>query len=302
MKKLLLAAVMLICAHSGFGQAYIPMPSDSAVWRYRFYDVDFITQVMDNILFITGEDTVYAGKTYHKVFSRYHNIFQDDTAGPPPIVPVEADRPDMYYGAYREEDKKIYYLSYAHEDIIYDYNAAVGSLIPAWAGMDTVMSIDSVLLADGYHKRFNTNEAFFSPIEGIGSSAGLLPQLVDGTDNNQFFCYARATVTYAPPSASMVPCTSISPFFSSQLLAGNVFNTTNGIVAYPVPATDLLHIVPYMHSTTTVSIVDGIGKMVWTEKISSPQDIDVNKWPKGLYVIKWIDQNLNFANQKIIVR
>ena len=170
MKGLILSILLLSISSSCFSQAYIHMPSDSAVWRYRFYDIDFITQVMDMILYVNNEDTLHGGKSYHKVFSRSRYTAQDNSLPLPPVTDVVASYPDQYYGAYREEDKKIYYLtSSGAERLIYDYTAGVGDDIPSYAGTATIVSIDSIALADGYHRSFNTSISYFAPIEVLAA-------------------------------------------------------------------------------------------------------------------------------------
>jgi hypothetical protein len=72
------------------------MPADSAIWRYRIYDIDYETQVLDNILFLDGKDTIANGKSYHKIMSRTCR----QVGGPgynPPYVSIDATVADFYY-------------------------------------------------------------------------------------------------------------------------------------------------------------------------------------------------------------
>src|ERR1700761_5634499 len=79
-------------------QTYIPMPTDSAAWRYRIYDIDYVTQVFDIMIYQNGTDTTVNGQTYHTLFSRLRQ-----QVGPygfnPPVVAEQATYPDIYYGA-----------------------------------------------------------------------------------------------------------------------------------------------------------------------------------------------------------
>ena len=70
MKFIYFLCIALLGGRAAKGQAYIPMPADSAVWRYRINDLDYVTQILDNIIFLTGEDTIAFGHTYHKLMSR----------------------------------------------------------------------------------------------------------------------------------------------------------------------------------------------------------------------------------------
>jgi len=281
MKKHLFRIVLFLSPLSCFSQAYIPMPSDSAVWRYRIYDMDYITQILDNSLFINGKDTVANGYTYHKLFSRTCK----QTGAPgfnPPFVTTDASAPDIVYGAVREESKKVYTLAGTGEQLIFDFNAVVGDMIPAYSGTIKVTGIDSILISGIYHKRYLTTDAGYSVIEGVGSSRGLLPGINDGGSDMLFICFTHATSTYSPDST--IPCTYIYPY-GYQSAVTNV-NDPSEINVFPVPANDLLHVsTNTRNGVLNMVIVSSVGQIMWQGDVKDEPEIPVGNWPRGVYYV-----------------
>jgi hypothetical protein len=284
MKTLLLIFMLSMITCTGYAQVYIPMPVDSASWRYRSFVVDEETEVIDFILYVNGSDTVVGGNTYHKVFSRTAHQFVPNSAPAPLVIDTDAAFSDIYYGAYRENDKKIYYLFPSHERLIYDFNMVPGDATPVYTGYDTVTTTDSVALADGYHKRYNTNDPNYAVIEGVGCTLGLLPEIVDGSGSTVFMCYSRGAVSYSPPAMASVPCTYIYPIGHAESAVTQVQQGATGLSVYPVPANDVLHITCTGNTTTRITITNSIGQPVWTGAVTTAQDINVSQWPKGIYI------------------
>ncbi|MFI5196900.1 MAG: hypothetical protein ACHQD8_07400, partial [Chitinophagales bacterium] len=208
MKRLLFITFLFFASYNSFSQAYIPIPTDSAVWRYRMFNYDYQDQVMDCILFLNGTDTIAHGITYHTIMSRaYNRVVPHGYV--PPVVSVDAGNSDVYYGAIRENGKQVFLLQVSGEQLIFDYNAAVGDSIPVYSGKKKITSIDSVFLGGVYHKRFLTTDTAYYAIEGVGSSEGLIPGLNDGTGIVEFMCFTHSPVTYSPDTT--VPCTYVYP-------------------------------------------------------------------------------------------
>jgi hypothetical protein len=294
MKRRLLLFLFLLYTLPGSGQAYFPMPADSATWRYRIYDADFIVQVIDLILYINGTDTVANGQSYFQVFSR--QCRQVGVSGfDPPIVAEEATSPDIYFGALRESNKRVYELAGAGEQLIYDFTASVGDSIPAFGGNDRVDGIDSVLLDDGlFHKRYLTSDSSFFVIEGVGSNQGLFPDFNDGAGDVTFICLNHHLLSYLPDTS--LPCT---PIFSLgyQTAVTNVNNPAGRVSLFPVPATDVLHVSSDMNVPLTAVIFNETGLMVWTGRISDQSEIMIQDWPRGVYFLRFTGEA---GNKKII--
>ncbi len=260
------------------------MPADSAIWRYRIYDMELVTEVFDNILFINGKDTNANGQTYHKIFSRsYMQIVSSGTH--PPILTVDASSPDIYYGAYREAGKQVFLLAGTGEQLLFDYNAGVGSMIPSYGGTIKVTAIDSILLSGVYHKRYLTTDPGYYVIEGVGSSRGLIPGLNDGGSDMQFICFIHDPVTFSPDPT--VPCTYVYPYGYKTAIP-NVNDPLPEISVYPVPANDILHInTNSCIGLLNAVIVNYLGQVMWQGDFNGQSDISIANWPKGVYFIRF---------------
>lgn len=283
MKRLLFTFILVLSSGNCSGQAYIAMPSDSATWRYRIYDADYLVQVIDFILYLNGTDTIANGHTYHKIYSR-----QCRQEGPigfnPPLVDEEATSADTYFGAIRESSKQVFELEGSAEQLIYDFTVAVSDSIAAYSGKDKVVSIDSVLLTDGlYHKRYLTTDTNYSVIEGVGSSLGLLPGLNDGGGATTFICMSYDPLVYSPDTS--LPCTYIYPLGYSAAVA-NVNVDPIDVNVYPIPANNKVHIATNASGPVKFIIFNALGQELWSGEVSGIYDIDVHQWAKGIYYFR----------------
>ncbi len=296
MKKLILCFILFLTVHSGYGQAYVPIPVDSATWRYRFITIDDRTSILDNILFVNGQDTVANGHVYRQLFSRTYS--QSGTDGfNPPVITTVANTVDRYYGAIRDTNQKIWMLAGAGEQLLFDFTVSVGGFIPSYSKPIEVIAIDSVELNGVYHKRYLTTDTGYYTIEGVGSSRGILPALDEGTGGVVFMCFTGDITTFSPDPT--VPCTAVYP---QQATAVSNVNSDAGAAIYPVPATNMLHIsVPRSQSVYHVTIVNCTGITVWSGDVDRQSDIDVDSWPKGFYYLRlYSDENENMVKKIII--
>jgi type IX secretion system substrate protein len=298
MKKILFSFILFFFSQTSFGQAYIPMPSDSgATWRYRLYEFDFETIVNDNILFLNGHDTTVHGNTYHQVWSR--SRIQSGAPGfDPPVVPAIATTPDIYYGAIRETGKMVYHLTIAGETLIYDFNAAVGDSIPAYSGKNKVTATDIVLINGVTHKRYLTNDTSYFVIEGVGSNRGLLPGLNDGSNSVRFYCFYETPVVYSPNPA--FPCTDIYPVGYDAAVPNTSF-TSPLLEVYPVPAKQMVHIAAAGLGKIQAIVFNDIGQAVGSYEFENKYDLPVNTWPKGLYFVRLSGGVVGVITKKFIV-
>ena len=288
MKKLLLLLFIFLLPATGFCQAYIPMPADSAVWRYRIYNVDFITQVLDNILFLNGTDTIANGNAYHKIISRSFN-YTVPNGTIPPIINAFANLSDQYYGAIRESSKQVFLLDGTGEDLLFDFNAGVGDSIPAYGGKDKVTGIDSIVLNGVYHKMYLTNDSTYFVIEGVGSNRGLIPQINDGENDVQFFCFTYGAVTYSPDTT--IPCTTIYQIGHESVPGINSRSSEPEV--FPNPANNILHVkLPAGYDNAQLSLYDLLGRTITlppssgTDRSLSTKDIS-----PGLYLLRAVNGN-----------
>ena len=297
MKKFLFFSLLFFSSHSGFSQVYIPMPVDSAIWRYRIYNPDYVTQVFDMILFVNGTDTFANSRTYHKIFSRAR-IYTVPIDSIPPVVSVIATYGDTYYGAMRDSGQKVFLLSGTGEQLMFDFNAVVGDSIPAFYGKNKVIAIDSILLAGTYHRRFLTNDSTYYVIEGIGSNRGLIPTLNDGGGTVQFFCYTDTPVVYTQDST--VACTYVYPVWYESV-PQIVSNGQPLIDISPVPAYDVLHITTSAGVSLQVVIYNSIGQVVWCGTMLNKLEIPVYSWSKGIYYMQCKVPGSGIVMKKLLV-
>ena len=273
------------------------MPADSgATWRYRLVIDDDESNVTDFLIYLNGGDTVALGNTYHKIISR--NCIQYVPLGT--VVPVVAENAtlgDVYYGAYREVGKKIYLLYVSREVLMFDFNVVIGDSIPGYSGNLMVTAIDSIQLSGVYHKRYHTTDTGYSVIEGVGSSRGLMPQLVDGTGMANFICFTYDSVYYTPDAS--IPCTYIYPYGYISGIPG--VNKTGEIKVFPVSTGDLLHVSGAKNNPALAVIYDCTGRAIWNGNISGDREISVAGWPRGVYYMRYTGPGAAFGTKKIVL-
>lgn len=292
----LLSVVILFWEIPSFGQVYRPMPTDSAIWRYRIVINDDVLTVNDFILYVNGEDTVINGKTYYKIYSRSNN--QIDTVGSYlPIVPVIASGPDLYFGGIREANKRVYYVSAGPEELIFDFNATVGTYIPASLGTVRVDSIDSVLIGSFYHKRYLTADSTYYVIEGVGSNRGLIPDFNDGSGQVTFHCFTHEPDTTWSPDTT-IPCTVVYPYVKVSVKTIDKFADVN---VYPNPANEKLHVANTGAGILNATILNDMGQTMWKGEINNCLDIPVSRWPGGVYYMQFRNDMGSASVKKIVV-
>jgi hypothetical protein len=298
MRQLLFFIVLLFPGLKGYSQSYIPMPTDSATWRYRIADMSNYTQIVDNMLYTNGKDTNLNGNTYHKVYSRSFNQFGPSGFNPP-MVSCYASADDIFYGGIRESGKQVFRTSGTGEKMIFDFNANIGDFIPAYSGTIKVTGIDSIVLSGTYHKRYLTTDTGYSVIEGVGSSRGLLPNINDGAGGTTFICFVHNFVTYSPNAA--LPCTYVYPYRNlavTSLTSGDL----PSVDVYPVPACDIIHVSPAAGSEALSGVVtDCLGRISWAGAVNEQIEIPVSSWPKGVYFIRFSILGKGSLTKKLVV-
>jgi hypothetical protein len=274
----LLILLLLLCVHGSYAQStYISVPPDSAAWRYRIYDEDF--GITDFLLYSSTQDTVSGGHTYHKIYSRAHQ--GHGTVAYPPLVATDADLPDIYYGAFRDSAQKIYGLFLSGDKLLFDYQANVGDAVPAYGGTTTVTGIDSIAIGGVYHKRWSTSITGFTPIEGVGSSMGIIPVLVEPGGSTVFICYSHYDTSYIPDAT--VPCV---PLYVVGTGLGVVTAANNDVNVYPSPVADVLHITVSLTEAFDGTIYNALGQLVWSGRVEKKQEVRTQSWPQGAYLLR----------------
>jgi hypothetical protein len=273
------------------------MPADSAIWRYRWYNIDYITTVLDNIIYLNGTDTVAYGNTYHKLISRaFMQTVPNGTI--PPVISETANISDQYYGAIRESGKKVYLLSLSGEDLLFDFNAVIGDSIPAYVGKIAVTGTDSLNIGGIFHKIYFTTDSTYYVIEGVGSNRGLIPQLNDGGPQVQFLCFTDGLVTWSPDTA--LPCTSI--YQEGHESVAGISNASSDIIIFPNPVADWIHVkLSEDYKDAQFDLFDMLGRKLKVSLTNNNVEFNIftGNFDPGIYFLK-ITSKDNLFSYKVI--
>jgi hypothetical protein len=105
-----------------------------------------------------------------------------------------------------KENRKIYLYSDGLDNLLYDFDLAVGDTLPAtWnyrrENNIIVTSVDSIMVRDGYRKIFNLSYELQNQntlIEGIGFASGFLDQFPDWEFPSTLQCFTLNDTAYYP--------------------------------------------------------------------------------------------------------
>jgi hypothetical protein len=217
---------------------------------------------------VTNDDTLINGVSYKKVMYRGWDTVRSLTSFPPYIERI-AKHPDNYWGALREDNKRVYFrfqvCGDTGERLIYDFNLNVGDTAPAYewpcpiysieAG--EIVTIDSVNIANVYHKRYVFASGGFV-IEGVGSINGLVRFTPWLNFNCDFICYRNDQEAL---HASTTPCFNIWPH-GHPTSVENVASEKQEI--YPNPFHDKIII---ESKAAEISVYNSMGEQVITEQV-----------------------------------
>jgi hypothetical protein len=294
MKKILLLILFIFVLNAGYSQLYQPFPANDGDWR-QISQQFFLPEVerWDYEYSISGDSTIN-GINYHKIFHaglyemRHYTSASTYTYSSGPGVPSSKG----YVGAYREDGQKHIYFCPADsssEQLLYDFNLAVGDTLPdaynqAYV-VNTVFSIDSVMIGTQYHRRYNISETsspnmvYVSLIEGIGSTFGLLETMVPVFEHTDvLMCHTRAGATLFTDGSSG-SCALPSAMAISES------NRQNTLIAFPNPSGGLIHL--KQKQAGELYIENLLGDELFHVNVSSEtKAVDLSQLPKGIYILK----------------
>lgn len=151
---------------------YHSFPLDGGEWRADYFN-SYCGGICEQRRYYTSGDTIIDSLNYKKLYGD--------------IVPeVGNSFYGQYFGGLREDtaNKKIFFwaLFSPEEVVLFDYNLDSGDVAPGTYlhnESDTmiVISVDSILIGNEFHKRFNLSTSNGYPaslIEGVGWSGGLI--------------------------------------------------------------------------------------------------------------------------------
>ena len=328
MKTLFFALCLFTTSVVSYAQQYIPMPTDTAMWRIRFIIGASSDQyrAYDFALMMNGQDTLMYGHTYRKIMGRQH--FSYGTWGsynnytPAPPVTVVADTVDQFWGGIREENKRVYALymqpvggpffsagGWANidtvEQLVCDFNLNVGDSSTISYYNVKVSGIDSTLIQGVYHKQihyYSTDGVSLDTIictEGIGPNYGIFPLADAGDDyHTKLLCFAGDSIAYTLPDQV---CADVLPYGSPLPQSVAEINTGNDIVVYPNPVYDEVTITNPDNQPLSVTIFDLSGKPVLKKNISGNIIMDMQNQATGIYfVIITNEQGMIVKKEKLL--
>ncbi len=301
-KTILTAILIAIFFKNISGQTYHPFPDSNAIWNEKY------TQSLleyDTKYGLIG-DTVINLTLYHKLYTLNDSVLSTINS--------------IYFGAIREQAKKIYFVSKycTYEVLMYDFTKNVGDTIKSLyteislASCDTLMkfsavvtSVDSILINGNYRRVLHFDQTYKNPfwIEGIGSNLGLT--YPTSQQNSTCICEwdlicfkQNDEVLYLNPAEN-----SCFPSFSG--IQDNS-STENSIIIFPNPINSISTIswdnLKKSHFTS-LSIIDILGKNIVSFNINNTYSIKINKtdFRAGLYFAKFSEASGNYKICKLII-
>jgi hypothetical protein len=221
---------------------------------------------------------------------------------------------NMYQGAIRQDTllKKIYFMppGETYDSLLYDFNLNLGDTLPPsyqTAGtLDSnfVTKIDSVLVGVNYRKRFwltpinywgGTDSNYVALIEGIGSTYGLLSELVPVFEAGcQLRCvYVDSMAVYSNTSESCANITTVSEKKDklTSLIFPNPFSISTHI-QFDISLVD-----------AELSIYNLFGIKVREVKKITGKEIDIYRenLSAGIYFMKIVEGNKLLITNKLVI-
>ena len=301
MKKLLLAIFTSVAAFTNAQtNVYHPFPETDGAWNFttRFWCWSGVPQPIDNTYSLSVEgDTVISSQTYHKLIVPLLQTTASACVG-------SSSTFNIYEGCTRQDVsmKKVFYIypGSSMEELLYDFNMQVGDTVKGHLEtyaypVDTVISIDSVLVGDSYRKRWNINFGYnISIIEGVGSTYGLVEYSPgNGPDHLEYTmnCYQETgTTLYPDASTACELITSVSQLEKEP----------EQVLVYPNPSAGSFTIDVGNTNVKEIRITDLLGNNVFQKHEAIPEKIMIDNLQKGTYILTIIDKNNRSTNKKII--
>jgi hypothetical protein len=277
------ALLAAIGTGSLFAQSYIPLLRPSSTWQDEYATASPGPNTSDKMClrFSLEGDTVIGDMGYLilHVTGRYEHQNSIET---------ELSYTAWYDGvsAFLREDtvsRKVYIRRFAlsPEEMLYDFSADTGSYPPnyRYPYSQTIISVDTVWLADGPHRRMNFNE-FHAIIEGIGSTMGLMPSPLFGEINylKKLICHeVEASVDYETNSTycACSPNVGIQTYTDSDIDIG------------PSPTTGTCY-VRGAPTNAPFKVLSIDGRLVQTGNctMNGSATLDLGLAPIGIYIIE----------------
>ena len=217
--------------------------------------------IKEEVKFYCEGDTIINDELYNKLY--YKGVAS---------YPEWAKRElSGYYGPIRNDtiNKQVWFGN----RILYDFNLQIGDSIKSdWEYGGPILSIDSVLYCDKYHRRYNYkceySDSMFL-IEGIGSIYGLFPRTLMPSIS-YLSCYAEAN---NPTCDTCGTPTSVNEIVIED------------VEVFPNPTDDEIKVISG-HPISSIEILDLFGRQVFFNSQINENKISVRLRDKGLYIVR----------------
>jgi len=286
-------------------QNYVTFPDSNAVWSVQEWSQGHCppTEFCNKQYRLFG-DTIIDTVQYHKIYTI------DDT--------ISNFTNSTYFGAIREQEKKIYFLYYScqNEIRLYDFSKNVGDTLQklyseielcgsGYSGYATVTSVDSVLIDGNYRKVIHLDVLFNNHvwIEGIGSTNGLFnpiqPPLTCMCSWDLVCFQQNDSMKYLNPNfSSCFPVITNMPNRTLNETFVNIFpNPVTGISTIKWDISD-------RHIYSTLIITDILEKNIKIINVLGKNEITISKndYTQGLYFGRLIATNRENYFIKFIIQ
>ncbi len=226
-------------------------------------------------LYMKG-DTVWNGKTYHKIWQEGINELPPQLGGNEVL--------DRLHCLLREENAKFYTLfeNQTQEQLLYDFDLNVGDIVYFNTPYQVVDSITTFKFGNETRKKFHLSSQkylarYTTLLEGIGSEVGISPDYNIFEGGKSLICYLQNNSLYERWDNS---CT---------LTADETSPTTSTFKCYPNPAKDVLYL-DFEGSNTGlhfIQLYNALGQLLLSQTSEGAKNsLDISTLPKGLYLVK----------------
>jgi hypothetical protein len=293
MKIFIFSALLFLILSGVQAQTYVPFPESDAFWNeFDIHQTSWGCYYPDSCkytLFINGKTTINS--------LEYNMIYE------------HRDGLNKYMGAFREENKRVYFIknSCPHEILLYDFNLTVGDTMflvsqlcePPYGYME-VSSIDSIQLLDNtYRKRFNF-AGYCSWVEGIGSLCGFWYPKYNGLAcicDISTVCY-RYNNVFLYKNENHIPCFDF--LVSANEIVANSAELRIHPNPVPQPASLILSTERAIISRIEIYNAWGVNTKTLTGISSTKYQIETDQFSKGLYFLRVNAGDVSFTRRVLV--
>lgn len=249
------------------GQSYTPFDFSNGQWVCGYDTKGGVFgsygsyYIKEDVKFYCKGDTVINDTLFSKLYytgvTRYPEWAKRELSG--------------YYGPIRNDtlNRKVWFGSY----LLYDFNIQVGdTVVFACGSVVPVISIDSVLYCDKYHRRYNARNIYGDTlylIEGIGSIFGLIPHGCMPSIS-WLSCYSETN--------NMICDTCKTPVSVNDVVMEKV-------EIYPNPSNERFEVTSSV-PISSVEILDLLGRRIYYESGICEYQIEIKIHATGILIMR----------------